>query len=1438
MNNRILIFSGDKYIETAMSEGESAPENAVVMPRYFTAYSIKGIPMISISTGAGAHIRLPGGDIIADKKKSSKENEREGTDLRCNVTADSINILSGNPYLNGKRVEPDGYRLLGGDRLFYDGIEMYFGGDHIGVRGEGYVTSLPKHISQAENLEDFPEYTRSPRIIKREPIQKVELTPPPKKAEKKKGELAKLILPPLGMMAVTGAMSVVMGRGIMVLMAVGGTLVSLVVSITNFFQNRKETATKEKERRDAYEKYLLEQQQILASSTSRFVESRRYHNPAVAEIAMMAGNYSSRIYERRSNDADFLQLSLGTSECNPSFEINAKLDDVEYKNDHLYVAMKDIYTEFKTIKDVPVVIDLKNAHLGIVGESEYIHNQLFAIITQLCFLQSYHDMEIITLVSENSRNKFDWIRWFPHCKVRAINVSGLISGENQRDQVLGNLAQVFKMRKLQKDESKREGLYSPHYVFVIEEPKLLINHSIMEYLQAEVAELGYSMVYTTNQLSNLPENIKTILLLDSGKSGRLLLREGTLEKLPLKTNDINNVNLKAIARRLAPLIHNKGVTSQIPESITFFGLYGVKKPEEIPVAQLWKKNSSHKSLAVPLGVRGKDDVVYLNLHEKAHGPHGLVAGTTGSGKSEILQSYILSLAVNFHPYEVGFLLIDYKGGGMANLFKDLPHLLGTITNLDGSESMRALASIQAENRRRQRVFGEVEVNNISQYTKLFKAGEVSEPMPHLFIISDEFAELKKEQPEFMKELVSTARIGRSLGVHLILATQKPSGVVDDQIWSNSKFKLALKVANESDSNEVIKTPDAARITQPGRAILQVGNNEIYEMFQSAFSGASYSEEQVEKSYDGRVYMINDLGQGVLLNQDLSDTGAADNSKVTQLDAVVSQINQTYQAMNLSPVAKPWLPPLQSQIVSVHIGKSEFSDTSQQTEIDCRSELGLVDVPEQQAQIEYAHDFLTDGNLAVFGASGYGKSTVLTQVALSLSLKNSPELLHYYILDLGNSSLIPLKNLPHTADYLSFDDTEKLKKLLKLLVDEISLRKKLFARESAINFKMYNSVADEKLPVILFLIDNYDVVREMGMETEDIITKLTRDGVGLGIFTIITASRSSAVRFAVLNNFKNKICNFMFDQSEIISIIGRSQYTLPEVKGRAIIKLKELNEPAIMQEYLPAPFEDEISYSTNISAIVGKIAESCSADKARGIPMLPDVLVRQELMAVVGKHPKGIAVGLDTDEVQPQFIPYDFGKLLVVGDPQTGKTNIIKLIFSQVKDSTVFISDARSGDLHDFSGNAGVTYMFGASDAAEFAGNLTQFIAERQAKFAENGRGMRPRDFYKTLPQAYIIIDDADNFVENIKSVSREVEAAMDKATSVGINIIATTVPSKLRGYDNISKLLKEVQNGIVTGNPGDQNVFRMPMNRGYKPQIDMAFIVENGRQILTMIPKA
>lgn len=304
---------------------------------------------------------------------------------------------------------------------------------------------------------------------------------------------------------------------------------------------------------------------------------------------------------------------------------------------------------------------------------------------------------------------------------------------------------------------------------------------------------------------------------------------------------------------------------------------------------------------------------------------------------------------------------------MANLFAKLPHLMGSITNLDGAGTERALKSIHAELTKRQRWFSQYHVNNINAYTKLYKKGKTitdpdekknypDQPLPHLFLISDEFAELKANEADFMEELVSTARIGRSLGVHLILATQKPSGVVNDQIWSNSRFKIALKVSEPADSKEIIRTPDAASITQPGRAYLQVGNNEIYELFQSAYSGAAYHpDKQEEKKADNRIWLINHLGQAELLTTDLSDDNDQQQTDddETELDAVVDEVAKEAKEANAVIPMKPWLPPLKEIIHGPEIDWRE----QWQAERTLTVPFGMLDIPSHQEQKQMDFDLM-------------------------------------------------------------------------------------------------------------------------------------------------------------------------------------------------------------------------------------------------------------------------------------------------------------------------------------------------------------------------------------------------------------------------------------------------------------------------------------------------
>lgn len=1328
----------------------------------------------------------------------------------------------------------DTLSLHDGDELKVNDYRFVFLKDRLLVEGqalESIQTSLLELPVDDRRIDGFPKYKRSPRIIKRISDQSIQLVRPKEPQEKKKGGLAALILPPLAMMCVTIGVSILMKRGLFILMSVAGSGITLLISVVKYLVDKKEQKKEALWREDTYRSYLLRKRKEIYWAYQAEKEAYRYNYPNISVISQMIQHYSERIYERNASDDDFLTVSVGKADIPCRFRIKLPTEDLNSKSDELSEEVKQIVNEFSHMEQ-PVVVDLKKAHLGLVGEKDVIHEQLKLTLAQLTFFQTYHDLEIVTIYQESYDEHFQWLRWYPHLRIHAINAIGTINSERKRDQILGSLHQMLKDRKMKVEESKKESMFLPWLLFIIDEPKLIMDHSIMEYLDQEGSQLGFSIIYTTNIRANLPENIGTVILLENSRQAKLQLEEKQEKNLPFVLEGVEDADLEWMARNLSVLEHMQGISAQIPDSITFFGMYHAEHPWQMDIKNRWEKNNSSKSLAVPLGVRAEEDFVNLNLHEKAHGPHGLVAGTTGSGKSEIIQSYILSLAVNFHPYEVAFLLIDYKGGGMAGLFKNLPHLLGTITNLDGAQSMRAMASIKSELARRQRIFSSYDVNHINSYNKLFKNGEADEPLPHLFIISDEFAELKKEQPDFMTELVSAARIGRSLGVHLILATQKPTGVVDDQIWTNSKFKLALMVQNEADSKEILKTPDAANITKPGRAYLQVGNNEIYELFQSAWSGAAYHADQEEEKVDDRVYLINDLGQGELINQDLSEEKESKKLSVTQLDATVGYINEIYQEMDTVEVKRPWLPPLNEQIVSsqkIRNAKGEGADLT--------VAIGLVDIPEEQAQEEYIIHFEKDGNLLYVASSGYGKTVFLTTVLLSLAMRNEVDRLNFYILDFGNSGLIPLNKLHHTADYVSFDDKERFQKLTAILNQEIQTRKKLLAQRMVQNFEVYNQVAEVPMKALILAIDNFDVIKELGYDAEEFFMKLSRDGVGLGIYLIATATRSNAMKYATYNNFKNKIAGYLFEESDTNAVVGRSTYKPSEIKGRSLVKMNSLI--SVMQVYSMTAFEDEIEYNRGIELTISKINEYYPDQKAPRIPVLPETFVYRDM----NEYPvrtNGLRLGLEKQAVEVMSAERGMSPFVILGEAAKGKTNMVKVIAEQLLgQGEIYLFDSAGMELYGYKGKEGVHYVETPADIEEFIEILAREIEVRKEQVHEKmicSPNSNPKEISMELAPFYLLVDDWDVFVERTKAKALQLLPLLLACAGVGISIIITAHSGKMKGFDEISKFAKSATDGLLLGGPGSTGMFGITSAKDL-PHFPDGLLFHNGNFVLLRLPK-
>ena len=635
----------------------------------------------------------------------------------------------------------------------------------------------------------------------------------------------------------------------------GSALTSVFWGIMRFRKTNKKNEKKNNEKKDAYIQYLKNKKQEIETAYNDTI-SVMYNNYPSAPDTLRYDENTGLLWNRNHMHEDFLchRIGVGDEKWKSKVEISSERFNV--KTNEYSALSKQMKEAYETLYNVPVTVDLlEHKLIGIVGGrvKQNAMDVARTLIQQIISNNCYTDVKLVFLYDgELSEDYGHWnfAKWIPH--VWSEDKSTRYVAENSKDvsEIVYDLSNVFRNRE--ENEKKEKGkIKKPYYIVFVSNLDLLNGQSITRYMFDKEKDWGLSTVLLTDSAVNLPNQCDFIIENSENFQGTYIVSDAEATRKTVKFDQVSEDELGQFARKILPLhVPENEIGGEMPNSITFFDMYDIKRIDEYPVKEMWAKSKNYENIKGMLGRRNGGIPVYLDLHEKFHGPHGLVAGTTGSGKSETLQTYLLSLAINYSPDDIGFFIIDYKGGGMANLFDGLPHMIGSISNLSGNQVKRAMISIKSENKRRQRAFAENGVNNINAYTKMYKAGEVSEPIPHLFIIIDEFAELKREEPEFMKELISVAQVGRSLGVHLILATQKPSGTVDDNIWSNSKFRICLRVQDQKDSKDMLHKEDAAFITQAGRGYLQVGNDEVYEMFQSGFSGAAY--------YDGLEICTKDV----------------------------------------------------------------------------------------------------------------------------------------------------------------------------------------------------------------------------------------------------------------------------------------------------------------------------------------------------------------------------------------------------------------------------------------------------------------------------------------------------------------------------------------------------------------------------------------------------
>ncbi|WP_277592690.1 FtsK/SpoIIIE domain-containing protein, partial [Streptococcus sp. DD11] len=565
----------------------------------------------------------------------------------------------------------------------------------------------------------FPHYHRSPRILPTvyEDEQRLEKAPLP--PTKPKNAIWRALIPPLGMIALSVLLVTLLGRNGLMMITMGGmSVLTATFSITGYFSDKKEYKQKKKERAEDYQAYLLEQISILHR---HFLEERAilsYRQPHLHDLMKMIRQYDGRLYERLPSNEDFMALSLGLGEVDSQLQLVYQSDFLT--KDDLTVFSQNVLKKYEKHEQAPVTTNLAGNVIGLVAQHDTGQSFLQQLLLQIAAFHSYQDVIFVHLLSPADYRQI-WRKWrfLPHFQMPAINIRSFVYDERSKDAVLTSLYQILQARRQEK-KSQQEQLFLPQLVIAISDDRLLSGHAINEHLSSpDLPALGVTVIWLKESRRQLSETVTTLIEVKNSDTATLVNNQGNYVNQAFRPYPMTD-DYEMTVRSLSNLVHEEKQQNALPDAITFLEMYGAEEVAQLDIASRWARGDTSRSLAVPLGVRGKDDLVSLNLHERAHGPHGLIAGTTGSGKSEILQSYILSLSLNFSPEDIGFLPIDFKGGGMANLFKRLPHLMGRITNLDGAGTQRALASIRAELQKRQRLFGQFGVNHINGYTKLYK----------------------------------------------------------------------------------------------------------------------------------------------------------------------------------------------------------------------------------------------------------------------------------------------------------------------------------------------------------------------------------------------------------------------------------------------------------------------------------------------------------------------------------------------------------------------------------------------------------------------------------------------------------------------------------------------------------------------------------------------
>lgn len=1195
-------------------------------------------------------------------------------------------------YLNGSPVKKA--MLKSGDEIDICDLRMickenrlYFYNLH--EKPEFKYQKETNHPGMATNIvstrKGYPIYHRSPRIRESLPVDEVRLSHLPNKPQKFSIRKANF-LPLLSSGAMAGA-SIAMSTFSPAMLAMrAAMMISPVGSLIGNSNKkaRKMLMVEEEERFRKYADYIAGEKAHIRAIGEKQREITNQENPAPEICETILNKMSTSLWERTATDSDFLQVRMGAGYAPLCVEVKPPTDvnDFHMERDELEELTDRIIQETHLVDDVPARLDLlKYSSVGVIGNRRKVTDLLKNLLVSLSTLHFFRDVRIVGVFDPEEEEEWKSMRWLPHIwddelQTRYLSFdpltaesfeSATLSGEKDhvdsyakfREKVNSILAE----RKDPDFQAKWKNGMSPvpHYIFLFASRKK--TECFLPMLSENDPAMGISTIFLYDEQYYLPNFCQYIVNVDDpydDRTATAFYKYRADEKMWFTMDPpIPQRKFDVFCRQMSAIeAEDAAARGQIPSSLTFLQCMDVNRVRDLNVLERWKKNDSAVNITAPLGEGEGGKLFSLSLHR--HCSHGLVAGMTGSGKSELLISWLLSIACNYHPEDVSFVVIDYKGGSTAYALEKLPHVCGIITDV-GSGIDRCMQSLEYELRRREDIFASVGAKDIKEYIKGHHKGEFQEAVPRLLIVFDEFKELIKERPVVKKMVDSIAAKGSSLGVHLILATQSPADAVDEGTWNNTQYQICMKVQNAAASKVMIHEPDAAMITQAGRAYVRVGTSEKAETFaliQSAWSGAPYRENKEQGALEVR-YVTMD-GSRIKTVEENHTRFVSDKKEI---EAVIAYIAKTAQAAGIEKQPSPWKTEL-SDLFSwkkLPVEGSFDGEKWEMTEAPWLSvPVGIFDRPELQMQGVQYMDFLKEGNFGVFGSSQTGKTSLLRTIATSLCRMYSPRDIHLYII----ADMAGMEAFPQVGGVVGSGQEEKLGKLINMLISFLEERRKIFNQERVDSLKAYRELVSEEMPAVFVLIDRFSGILESNQDYKDVFVRLFSEGPSKGIYFVYTGVNNTGVPYKLTANVSGAISFMQSDRSEYSTLIGQvREARLPDRVGNGLIKVNQ--ELINFQKAMYEPGENDKEREMALKAEAESMTRAWKGQPALKIPVLPENISVKN-MAEFSDSEKGIAVGLDAESIEAVYVkPGETTAMAVTGRVGCGKSTMLQRIGQMV-----------------------------------------------------------------------------------------------------------------------------------------------------------------------------